>query len=93
MIDLKWLKSTQTLTGNPLSGKKKLPVATNIGKGRIATSTPSNIVWIVPHVSTLHSKDEGYILSVAFSQHNENNVRIYLHLMHCYDGIKKTQVK
>ncbi len=35
MIDLKWLKSTQNLTGSPLSGEK-LPVATNIGKGRIS---------------------------------------------------------
>ncbi len=34
MIDLKWLKSTQNMTGSPLSGEK-LPVATNIGKRRI----------------------------------------------------------
>ncbi len=33
VIDLKWLKSTQNLTGSPLLGKK-LPVATNTGKGR-----------------------------------------------------------
>ncbi len=32
MIDLKWLKSTQNLTGSPLCGEK-LPVVTNIGKG------------------------------------------------------------
>ncbi len=34
MIDLKWLKSTQNLTGSPLSGEK-LPFATNIGKRQI----------------------------------------------------------
>ncbi len=35
-IDLKWLKSTQNLTGSLLLGEK-LPVATNIGKERILT--------------------------------------------------------
>ncbi len=45
MIDLKLLKSTQTLTRSPLSGEK-LPVATNIGKRWIHFSTHIDLkVW------------------------------------------------
>ncbi len=40
IVDLKWLKSTQNLTGSPLSGEK-LPVATNIGNGQILTGWDS----------------------------------------------------
>ncbi len=47
-IDLKWLKSTQNLTGSPFSGET-LQVATNIGKGWIAkdflSDSTSVIAW------------------------------------------------
>ncbi len=57
MIDLKWLKSTQDLTGSPLLSEK-LPVATNIEDGRMVSL--SIYVWI-------HCMDNMVNMSVVMS--------------------------